>query len=279
MKQKQFLKILEDFYREHKRDLPWRKAEPDGIFDPYKILVSEIMLQQTQVSRVMSKYEQFIKTFPEVRILATSKLHEVLSIWVGLGYNRRAKFLRSSAQIICEKFAEIVPSNINELTSLPGVGTNTAGAILVYAFNQPVFFIETNIRTVMLHHFFEGKQDVSDTEILVTLQKVVPWSKVVNDTWTPREFYWAMMDYGSLLKATIGNVSQQSKSYKKQSAFQGSKRQIRGNIIHSLSRGPMLSIDLEKLINDIRFNEVIEDLKKEQLVERVDNMLMLYNSK
>jgi A/G-specific adenine glycosylase len=88
-----------------------------------------------------------------------------------------------------------------------------------------------------------------------------------------------MMDYGSLLKATIGNVSQQSKSYKKQSAFQGSKRQIRGNIIHSLSRGPMLSIDLEKLINDIRFNEVIEDLKKEQLVERVDNMLMLYNSK
>jgi A/G-specific adenine glycosylase len=143
-----FQKTVWDFYRAHRRTMPWR-VEPA----PYFVLVSELMLQQTQVSRVQSKFISFIRKFPTIEALAAAPLADVLGAWSGLGYNRRAKFLWQAAQDIQAKGS--FPQTVDLLMQLPGIGANTAGAIAAYAFNRPVFFIETNIRTVFIHHFFE----------------------------------------------------------------------------------------------------------------------------
>src|SRR6185437_9030478 len=156
-----FMAQLTAYYEAHGRhDLPWRLPAPDGSFDPYKILVSEVMLQQTQVGRVLPKYQQFLSRFPDVKSLATAPLGDVLKMWNGLGYNRRAKFLWLAAQKIVDGFGGVFPSDVQQLELLPGVGANTAGAIRVYAFNKPAIFIETNIRTVYIHHFFDGQKDI-----------------------------------------------------------------------------------------------------------------------
>ncbi len=255
-----FREIIWGYYHEHQRDLPWRTAESDGRYDPYKIMVSEVMLQQTQVTRVIPKYQEFLERFPNVKTLAQSSLADVLSSWNGLGYNRRAKFLWQAAQHIEQDYNGAFPNTLDKLITLPGIGKNTAGAILAYAYNQPVPFIETNIRTIYLHHFFKDEQAVSDQAIREVVAQTI-------DSDHPREWYWALMDYGAHLKATIGNVSRNSKHYAKQSTFSGSRRQIRGRIIKLLTKQPYLLRQLAAEIDDDRFLGVVTELEHESLIQ------------
>lgn len=266
-----FLLTLNEYYRTHARDLPWRQPEPDGSFDAYKILVSEIMLQQTQVSRVVPKYRAFLESFPTIQELAAAPLPEVLASWSGLGYNRRAKYLLLSAQNLTRLPQ---PWSLEALESCPGIGRNTAAAVVAYSYNVPALFVETNIRTVIIHHFFADEGYVSDKQILEILTQITPQAL---KTMTPRNFYWAMMDYGTFLKSTVGNLNKQSKTYAKQSAFHGSSRQIRGQVIKLLLDGPVLLKNLEAYIPDSRLTGVITQLEREQLVKFQGNTLMLYN--
>lgn len=252
----EFQAVVWDYYDQHQRNLPWRKTD-----DPYKIMVSEIMLQQTQVNRVIIKYAEFLKAFPSISVLATTQLNEVLRLWSGLGYNRRAKFLHEAAKKLQNDFGGHVPKTPEDLMSLPGIGKNTAGAILAYAYNQPVVFIETNIRTVYLHHFFKDKSEVSDAEIIPVLEQTI-------DQKNPREFYWALMDYGTYLKSTIGNVSKNSKHYVRQSKFEGSLRQVRGQVLKLLGVKDMTMAQILDSIPDDRVEKVLTDLEKEQMITK-----------
>lgn len=259
MTPEEFNAILWDYYAKNARTtLPWRVSEPDGMFDPYKILVSEIMLQQTQVSRVIEKYQQWLSTYPTIESLAKASLADVLTLWLGLGYNRRAKFLHEAAKQIYHlgRF----PSSTNELIKLPGIGANTAGAILVYAYNQPVVFIETNIRTVFLYHFFAQQEDISDADLMPIIAATV-------DKENPREWYWALMDYGTHIKQTKGNFSRYSKHHTKQSKFEGSNRQIRGNVLALLTAKKRISESaMVKAIPDARLTDVLNVLQNEGLI-------------
>ena len=243
-----------------RHQLPWRVPLADGSFDPYRITVSELMLQQTQVSRVIPKFTAFLEVFPTVQALAAAPLSEVLTHWNGLGYNRRAKFLWQTARIVDAQLGGTFPRTKNELIGLPGIGTNTAGAILAYAFDEPVVFIETNIRTVFIHHFFADQTEVADSALVPLIEATLPHNR-------PREWYWALMDYGSHLKQTVGNLARASRSYSKQSAFQGSRRQIRGTILRLLTSGGHPLSALREAIADDRLESVLEDLTREGLVE------------
>lgn len=256
----EFYERLWGYYEAQGRhDLPWRQPEQDGTFDPYKIMVSEIMLQQTQVNRVIPKYHNFLEKFPNVQALAQAKLGDVLREWQGLGYNRRAKFLWQAAQMLIEQYNGVMPSDITKLVALPGIGKNTAGAIVAYAFNQPTIFIETNIRTVYIHYFFADTAGIDDKEILKLVSETL-------DTEQPRLFYWALMDYGTYLKQTQGNLNKLSNSYTKQSKFYGSKRQIRGAVIRALSKQPHTYEELLNTVQDERLDTVLDDLEAESLI-------------
>lgn len=257
-----FLQTLWAYYDKYARTMPWRQTT-----DPYKIMVSEVMLQQTTVGRALPKYREFITKFPNIEALASAPLDRVLVAWSGLGYNRRAKYLHQSAkQLIAE---HTFPKTQNALVALPGIGANTAGAILAYAFDKPAVFIETNIRTVLIYHFFSDKTNVPDKALLDLL------GSVISHVQSPREFYWAMMDYGTYLKKTIGNLNVKSKSYSKQSAFAGSKRQIRGQVLKLLIEKPRSSQQIAMHITDDRLNRVLSDLMKEQLVIHKDGVYCL----
>lgn len=189
------------------------------------------MLQQTQAHRVIPKYKAFLKAFPSMRALAFASARDVLAHWSGLGYNRRALNLHRLAKHLVETTNGKLPQTHSELVALPGIGPYTAGAIMAFAYNLPHPILETNIRTVYIHHFFNDQTDVSERELLELVTDTL-------DTENPREWYWALMDYGSHLKATIGNISRQSKSYTKQSPFKGSDRSIRGAILKTLLTKP-----------------------------------------
>jgi len=199
--------------------MPWRDTH-----DPFAIVVSEIMLQQTQVDRVREKYTAFIARFPDFRSLAEAPLADVLALWQGLGYNRRAIALKSIAAIVTNEFAGRLPDPVEVLKKLPGIGHATASSIAAFAFNMPTVFIETNIRRVFIHHFFHDCTEVHDAEILPLVQKTL-------DRKNPREWYYALMDYGTSLKKSVPNPNRRSRHYAKQSKFEGSTRQRRGAIL------------------------------------------------
>ncbi|MEK7153803.1 MAG: A/G-specific adenine glycosylase [Patescibacteria group bacterium] len=222
------------------------------------------MLQQTQVSRVIPKFATFIKAYPSFEALAVAPLSEVLRMWSGLGYNRRAKFLLQTAQLVTGQYSGHLPNRHADLVALPGVGHNTAGAIRAYAFNEPAVFVETNIRTVFIHHFFGHGDKVSDAVLLPLIQESTPVADV-------RGWYWALMDYGTHLKQTVGNVSQASATYTKQSAFHGSKRRIRGQVIRLLTRRPHTFEGLDEHISDGRLRGVLDDLMQEGFIECADS--------
>ena len=251
-----------DYYDVHGRhDLPWRIPAADGSFDPYKIMVSEIMLQQTQVGRVIPKYEQFLQQFPTLTTLSVAPLASVLQAWSGLGYNRRAKFLWQAAQQVQAQWDGVFPQAVDELVTLPGIGKNTAGAIATYAYNTAEVFIETNIRTVFIHHFFADHADVSDADLLPYITQALQ-----QPGRSPREWYWALMDYGTYLKQSVGNVSRRSKAYAKQSTFEGSKRQVRGQVLRALADGPQSVGELTERIPDDRLQTVLTDLIRENML-------------
>jgi len=232
-----FQRQIYEYYKHHGRDFPWRRTT-----DPYNILVSEIMLQQTQVERVHDKYLEFIKMFSNFNVLSEASQGDVLAMWQGLGYNRRALALKKLALEIVEVYGGVLPQDVNKLSSLPGIGKTTAGAILAFAFNMPSVFIETNIRRVFIHEFFRKKEDVKDGEIF-------PLVEATMDRENPREWYWALMDYGSMLKRKTENPNRRSAHYVRQPSFAGSDRQIRGLIIKKLLDESNLSVkDLNESI-------------------------------
>ncbi|HWT55883.1 MAG TPA: hypothetical protein VN031_02520 [Candidatus Microsaccharimonas sp.] len=266
-----FRQIVWEYYGQNGRhQLPWRVAGADGHFDPYMILLSELMLQQTQVNRVLPKYQLFLELFPTVEVLADASLAAVLTAWSGLGYNRRAKFLHQTAKMIMQQFAGVFPDTQAELVKLPGVGKNTAGAILAYAFNKPVVFVETNIRTVYFYHFFPGREAVTDGEVVQLVGETL-------DQDNPREWYWALMDYGSWLKGSGTKLSMLSKHYIKQSKFEGSKRQIRGQIIRLLALQDLSLAEFEPQIPDSRLASVLTDLISEGLIAKTNQKYHLTN--
>jgi A/G-specific adenine glycosylase len=216
------------FYREHKRPMAWRETT-----DPYRILVSEIMLQQTQVERVSLKYPEFIARFPDFPALSRATPADILPVWQGMGYNRRAIALQKCAARVMEEFGGYLPGDADTLATFPGIGRATASSIAAFAFNLPVVFIETNIRRVFIHFFFRDGDTVTDEEILPLVGRAL-------DRENPREWYWALMDLGTWLKKSVPNPNRRSAHYTKQSAFEGSDRKIRGEILRSLvSRNQM----------------------------------------
>lgn len=248
MKIESFKKIIWEHYRKEKRNLPWRKTK-----DPYKILVSEIMLQQTQSGRVVEKYNSFLKRFPSIKDLANSKLGDVLKEWQGLGYNRRAMYLKKCAEKIIKNYNGKFPKDLETLLTLPGIGRATAGDILAFAYNIPTVFIETNIRSVFIHFFFKNKKDVHDKEILQIVEETL-------DQENPREWYSALFDYGVKLKKEFkkNDPSKKSRHYKKQSKFEGSFRQKRAHVLRLI------------LKNKISENEIIEQTKcKREEIEQI----------
>lgn len=257
-----FQQAVLSYYRDFGRfDLPWRQPGPDGQFDPYKILVSEVMLQQTQVPRVVPKFAAFMTRFPSVSELAEASQADVLRTWSGLGYNRRARYLHQAAQAIHRDFGHKFPGQVAELTKLAGIGNNTAAAILVYSYDRPLAFIETNIRTAFIHHFFADEAGISDTAILEIVERALP-------KFGAREWYWALMDYGAFLKRTIGNPNRASEHYARQSKFEGSARQVRGRVIHLLGAGSRTEAELQSRLADERLSGVLQQLVSEGLIRR-----------
>jgi A/G-specific adenine glycosylase len=251
----QFKKTIWKYYESNKRNFAWRKTK-----DPYKILVSEVMLQQTQATRVVIKYKSFLKKFPDVTALAKAPLGEILGEWQGLGYNRRAKYLKQCAEEIVRSYNDTFPKDFKILCSLPGIGPATAGDILAFAWNIPTVVIETNIRSVFIHFFFKDRESVADKEILPLIEKTL-------DTENPREWYWALFDYGAFLKQT-GNPSRKSAHHSVQSKFNGSMRQKRGQILKTLLAKKRTKIELMTLLNiELKtLTEILGNLQKEGFV-------------
>jgi len=254
------------FYRKHGRDLPWRSTA-----DPYRVLVSEVMLQQTQVQRVMSKYEPFLSRFPDFKTLAGAATGEVLAAWQGLGYNRRALALRQMAITVEEEFGGALPDNEQDLRSLPGVGPYTAAAVLVFAFNRPSVLIETNIRRVFIHCFFGDCDGVTDAEIRPLVSNSM-------DKANPREWYNALMDYGAFLSSLPENPNRRSRHYQRQNPFEGSVRQVRGAILRMLvGCGEVSEHDLIQALelSPARVQPVLSQLEREGFVETKEGIVKI----
>jgi len=216
-------------YRSSGRKFPWRETT-----DPYAILVSEIMLQQTQVGRVAEKFPQFMAAFPDFSALATAPLADLLSQWQGMGYNRRAIALQKCARRVMEEFHGVLPNDPEILATFPGIGKATASSICAFAFNRPVVFIETNIRRIFIHCFFPDNDIIDDSTIRPLVEAALYREN-------PREWYNALMDYGTELKKAVPNPNRRSVHYSRQPAFEGSDRKIRGEIVRQLLSGKKLT--------------------------------------
>lgn len=249
----------------HRRDLPWRRTE-----DPYRILVSEVMLQQTQVSRALPKYRSFLRLFPTIEALENAPLSRVLRIWQGLGYNRRALYLKRVASIVVRDYNNRIPRDPELLRRLPGIGPGTAGAILAFAFGKRVTFLETNIRRVFIHFFFGNRRRVRDAEILAKVKQTLPRKDI-------REWYYALMDYGALALRNTPNPNRRSAHYAKQPPFKGSQRELRGRILSVVVEAGRIkkerlrkTLQCQSRFNPIRLNQVIQRLIQEKLIARSD---------
>jgi A/G-specific adenine glycosylase len=315
-----FHRFLALFFAEQGRDLPWRRTTdpvqrgpyppwtipaPCGTLDPYHILVSEFMLQQTQVERVLVKYPAFLARFPDIETLAGAPLQEVLRAWQGLGYNRRALALHRTARRILGEFGGEVPLDRETLDSFPGIGSATAGAIMVFSTDRPEIFIETNIRRVYIHLFFPGAEKVHDREIEPILEKTL-------DREHPRRFYYTLMDYGSALgkgiwdpngsslrwgagnqggslsakanklvpppKKGTRNPNLRSASYARQSPFEGSDRQVRGAILRQLlGEGEIAEAVLRDQfpVERERLERILAGLERDGFIGRTGSRILL----
>jgi len=266
-KEREFQGFILDWYEKCGRhELPWRQTQ-----DPYVVLVSELMLQQTQVARVIPKFAVFVGKYPTVQQLARASLGDVLRLWQGLGYNRRAKFLLQCAQTLVGEHDGVFPVHYDELLKLPGIGPYTAAAICAFAYNQPVELIETNVRQVYIHHFFKNKESVTDKEILERVRRTLPESQ-------SRQWYAALMDYGTHLKSQHGNNTQRSKAYKKQSKFKGSNREVRAAIVRELTVTPLSKLQLCEHLDTYEATKIqpqLAALLTEQLVVCIEGKYQL----
>jgi len=264
--------IWAHYRRAGRRALPWRHTH-----DPYAILVSEIMLQQTQVARVMEYYKKFLKQFPDFHALARAKTSDVLAAWQGLGYNRRAMFLKRTADIVIKDFNGRLPDSRESLESLPGIGHGTSGSLMAFAFNEPEVFIETNIRRVFIHFFFSKRRTVTDAELERYIESSV-------DKKHAREWYWALMDYGAAMNAVDVaikvNPNRRSAHYKKQSSFAGSDRELRGKIVRSTLVAKRNKISVKELqqelaIPKVRFKKIVGGLEREGFIVKKGNYISI----
>ena len=271
-KKDQFQSFIWDFYAKNKRSsLPWRKQ-----ITPYRIWISEVMLQQTQADRVISFFNRWMEAFPTVESLAQASARDILKLWKGLGYNSRALRLKQAAQVVVSEYDGVFPKTVDQLVSLPGVGPYTAGAIVAFAYNKPVVMIETNIRRVFIYHFWdggaaEGRPAIHDRDILTLISETLPPDHI-------RIWYYALMDYGSYLGKELKqsgkkfNPNTQSRHYTKQSTFKGSDRQIRGKILEILLSNHRQSIDtIIKKVSDLshdhdRIEQVIGTLERDGFI-------------
>jgi A/G-specific adenine glycosylase len=255
-----FQRFVRNWFKHYGRHkLPWRQQ-----VSPYQILVSEVMLQQTQVDRVVPKYMEFITRFPQP-----------IQLWQGLGYNRRVLNLQKAMQVVVEKYQGHLPTSFDELLSLPGIGPYTASAVCVFAFNQPVTVIETNIRALFIYHFFPNRQKVPDDQLLPLIDQTL-------DTDNPRNWYAALMDYGSYIKKVFPNPTRRSKHYSKQSTFKGSNRQLRGSILRLLSSNKEIEkesvpqkIDAKDSFSQQQIEKAVATLIKEGFIEQQGTLICL----
>jgi A/G-specific adenine glycosylase len=224
-------RALGDWYARSRRDLPWRRTR-----DPFRIWVSEVMLQQTQVSRVEKRYTEWLAEFPTADSLAAAPLEPVLRAWQGLGYNRRAVALKRAAEQVAERFDGRLPDDEAALRSLPGIGPATAAGVLAFAFDEPSLYLETNVRTVFLHELFADRDAVPDSEIAPLVSAAV--EEAVRQGVGARAWYYALLDYGSHLKRTQPNPSRRSAHHTKQSRFVGSRRQKRAWLLRAVMEEP-----------------------------------------
>lgn len=253
----EFRAIILDHFRQFGRRFPWRDT-----LDPWHILVSEVMLQQTQTERVIGYWLAWIERWPRPEDLAAASLDEALRAWSGLGYNRRGRFLRDAAVEITNRFGGRVPAEVPALESLPGIGPYTARAVATFAFGAREIFIETNIRSVVLHFFFPGEDRVPDSVLYPLLEAAM-------DRNDPRRWYWALMDYGAALKKTAANPNRRSKHYARQSRFEGSLRQARGAVLRALLDervGSVESLSVRLALEPARVQEALRALGADGLV-------------
>lgn len=251
--------IVWDYYALNKRIFPWRETH-----DPYKIVVSEIMLQQTQADRVVVKYNAFIKKWPTVQKLARADLRDVLKEWSGLGYNRRGKNLWLLAKEVVANHGGIMPKTISQLEDLPGIGPYTARAIVAFAYNTPSPFIETNIRAVFIYFFFpDSENKIADAELFPLIEKAV-------DTENPREWYYALMDYGAYLKKNKLSTNVRHKNYRTQTKFKGSLREARGAIMRELvvSQTTLRKLKEKIKLPETRIAAALDALTKEGIIRK-----------
>jgi A/G-specific adenine glycosylase len=254
-----FRKKIYDYFDAEGRDLPWRKRP-----DPYRVLVSEIMLQQTQVERVIEKYQKFLAAFPDFSALANAPLTKLLALWSGLGYNRRALALKALAQKVVEDYGGKLPSEAEELIALPGIGKYTAGAVMTFAFNKPMVFIDTNIRRVYIHEFLWMDEKIHDHDLMPLVEQTI-------DDMNPRKWYNALMDYGAMLKLKHVNPNRKSIHYVRQSPFENSNRQVRGKILKALvTRSPLTIRQLVEAsgIDPQRIQSILAQLAEEGFIKK-----------
>ncbi len=268
-----FQRLILEWGRDNRREMPWRDTR-----DPYRILVSEVMLQQTQVSRVLPKYESFLHEYPTLEALAAASQPNLLRVWQGLGYWNRALRLRDSARMIVQEFDGQFPQDPATLINLPGVGPYTAGAIACFAFGCAEPFLDTNIRRVYLFFFFPGEDDVPDYRVMEVARQAV-WTE------DPREWGYALFDYGAV-ELRDRSINRHSRHYSRQSAFEGSFRSFRTRALrHVLAQeGAAISrTELERFVecllasadNPYTPKEVVAALVEDGLLRRSSDGMVI----
>lgn len=284
------------WYRANKRDLPWRRTR-----DPYAILVSEVMLQQTQVDRVIPKYKEFLKRFPTIEALAQASLGDVLKLWSGLGYNRRAKYLKEMAEVVINGYKGQIPDTYDELRKLPGVGDYTANAILCFAFKKKAPAVDTNVRNVMdqeflsdanlrmhtnvtnkthsyhshvdSHHSHRSKQNKKETPLPLLRVKQLLLQLMPQDH--PDEFLHALMDYSSM------RLTRPNRGKRDAIPFKQSNRYLRGRILARITHHPYHSktlisaVQKETKRSDKDITRALDSLLKENLIRQSRGLLRL----
>ena len=222
------------------------------------------MLQQTQTGRVAEKFLSFVEKFPNFDTLSKVPLEDVLRAWQGLGYNRRAIALKKIAESVVHDHNGELPDSVELLKKFPQIGHNTASSIVTFAFNKPTVFIETNIRRVYIYFFFPNKRNLPDKEILPIVEKTL-------DKKNPRKWYYALMDYGVILKKLYPDLNKRSAHYRKQTPFKDSNRQLRGELLKLLIKHKILKIsEIEKTLKGNHAKKlmtVLSQLEKEEFIE------------
>jgi A/G-specific adenine glycosylase len=263
------------WYAANARDLPWRRTT-----NAYAILVSEVMLQQTQVRRVIPRYFSFLERFPDLETLASSALKDVLEEWSGLGYNNRAERLRRCAQAVVsargpggagravsrpEATADpdgraALPADLRSLQALPGLGPYTARAVLIFAQNADLAAVDANVRRVLTHEL-RLPHDLSVPALQSVADAVLPPGR-------SRDWHNALMDYGALvLTSRATGIAARAR----QAPFAGSRRWWRSRVVRALlADGPQTAADLGSTLSldDERLEELLNLLERDGIVER-----------